>query len=427
MAIKIPTFAILDPLWQLLIAVWSTFSQMSPYLLFGFLVAGILSVVVSAKLVERHLGKRGLWPVVKASLLGVPLPLCSCGVIPVAMSLRKHGASNASTTAFLVSTPQTGVDSIAVTFSLLGPVFAIFRPIAAMVNGLVSGASVAFLERNDDQVPTANDQCHEECCSDDGRSSWIVRILRYGFITLPRDIARPLLIGILVASVIALLVPDDFFSGTLGKGIGGMLLMLVMGIPLYVCATASVPVAAVLIAKGVSPGAALVFLMTGPATNAATIATIWKIMGRRTAIVYLTTVALSALLSGIILNAVYSYQGGFTVEHVHEFLPPSVRFVSAIILLGVLALAVYPKKSSLHKHEAAATLVFEVNGMHCQQCARSIEREVASCTGVQKVRVDLDRKRITVEGSSIDSRQLQRQISELGYQATERTGGDPAA
>jgi uncharacterized membrane protein YraQ (UPF0718 family) len=323
---------------------WGTAAEMSPYLLFGFLVAGILSMLVSQGVVERHLGGRGIWPVLKASLFGVPLPLCSCGVIPVSMSLHKHGAGKGSTIAFLISTPQTGVDSIFVTFSLLGPVFAIFRPIAAFVTGIIGGVLVDLFNpvpREGQPVPA---KCTDECCGG-AENRKIARGLKFAFVTLPRDIGGAMLVGLVIAAFISVFVPRDYFAEKLGTGIFAMLVMMALGIPMYVCATASVPIAAALILKGLTPGAALVFLMTGPATNAATFATIWKILGRATAIIYLATIAGCSLVSGILLDYIVGGIKSETVGHYHGWmLPPLVKNISAVVLLAILIFALLTRK-----------------------------------------------------------------------------------
>lgn len=318
---------------------WATLAEMSPYLLFGFLVAGFLSVLIPQALVERHLGGKGLWPVVKASLFGVPLPLCSCSVIPVSMSLHKHGASKASTVSFLLSTPQTGVDSIFVTYSLLGLVFAIFRPIAAFITGIVGGVFVRiFGEQKDTADPGEKAVCTDECCSiHKKKTNWFVRVLRYGFLALPGDIGRPMLVGIFIAAAISAIIPKDFFAQYLPGGIISMLVMMLIGIPIYVCATASVPIAAALIIKGLSPGAALVFLMTGPATNAASFMVIWKTLGRRTAIIYLATVAGCAIAFGLIIDYIFKLTGSASMmQHIHEMPTSLLKTISAIVLLAVL-------------------------------------------------------------------------------------------
>lgn len=326
---------------------WATVAEMSPYLLFGFLVAGLLSVLMSQEAVTRHLGGRGPWPLVKASVLGVPLPLCSCGVIPVSMSLHQKGASKGAAIAFLLSTPQTGVDSIFVTLSLLGPVFAVFRPVVALVTGLIGGSLVNVFDGGSDRtVPDPEASAPKGCCSGCKPQSRITRALRYGFLTLPRDIGRAMLIGLLVAAIISALIPDDFFAEHLGEGILPLLVMMVLGIPVYVCATASVPVAAALILKGLSPGAALVFLMTGPATNAASLVTIAKTLGLRTAIIYLLTVAGCALGSGILLDLLVTNLDVGDIGHCAWMLPGWLKTVSALALFSVLGYALITKVSA---------------------------------------------------------------------------------
>ncbi|MHC4719205.1 MAG: SO_0444 family Cu/Zn efflux transporter [Planctomycetota bacterium] len=332
---------------SILVDFWLMVAEMSPYLLFGFFVAGLLSVFVSQAFVERHLGGEGFWPLVKASLFGVPLPLCSCGVIPVTVSLHKHGASRGSAVSFLLSTPQTGMDSIFVTLSLLGPLFAIFRPVAAFVTGIVGGSLANLFAGDKGQRGEAPKKCSDACCGGEaGGRGKIVRGLKYGFIELPGDIGRAMLAGLVIAAFISVLVPDGFFAEKLGTGIFAMVVMMFLGIPVYVCATASVPVAAALILKGLTPGAALVFLMTGPATNAASFVTIWKSLGRATAITYLCTVAGCALLGGILLDWI---AGGVDFEIVIRpgwMLPAPVKYASAVVLLGVLGYGIFrkPKK-----------------------------------------------------------------------------------
>ncbi|HOF19308.1 MAG TPA: permease, partial [Phycisphaerae bacterium] len=276
---------------------WAVLSEMAPYLLFGFFVAGLLSVLISAQRVERHLGGKGFWPVLKAAAFGVPLPLCSCGVIPVSASLRRHGASKGATASFLISTPQTGVDSILVTYSLLGGVFALFRPIAALVSGVIGGMLVSLFDRGP-EAREIDDIARAQSPATVTGNNRFVEAMKYGFVTLPADIGRALLVGLIVAAAISAAVPENYFADVLPPGIGQILILMLAGIPVYVCATASVPIAFALIGTGVSPGAAFAFLMTGPATNAATIATIWKVMGRRTALLYLLTMAGAALAGG---------------------------------------------------------------------------------------------------------------------------------
>lgn len=327
-----------DFLRNLVIDFWATVGEMSPYLLLGFAMAGLLKVLVPTTFVQRHLGGRGIWPIIKSSLFGVPLPLCSCGVIPVSMSLHKRGASKGATTAFLLSTPQTGVDSIFVTYSLLGPVFMVARPLIALITGVIGGTAVDLL----DHKPSANLVLEQDSNSSGNRNLFKIGF-KHAFLVLPKDIGVEMLIGLALAAIIAVAIPDDFFAEKIGTGIGSMFLMMLIGIPLYVCATASVPIAAALIAKGLSPGAALVFLMTGPATNSAAFVTIWKVMGNRTAIIYLLTVAVCALISGLLLDAMFTNLGSEIHSHFHQMGTTAFEHISAVVLLGILLWGIYKK------------------------------------------------------------------------------------
>ena len=323
------------PEWftDILMSFWAVLGEMAPYLLFGFFVAGLLSVLISPEIIERHLGGRGIWPVIKASAFGVPLPLCSCGVIPVATAIRKHGASKGATTAFLISTPQTGADSILATFSLLGPVFAIYRPIAALISGIIGGAIVSATGKDSSSSQAV--KCNDACCSGQAKGHVAGRVLEYGFLTLPRDIGRTLLVGLAVAALISAVVPKGYFSDIVPVGPIQILVLMLVGIPVYICATASIPVAAGLILAGVSPGAAFALLMTGPATNAATLGTIWKVMGRRTCLIYLGTMMVAAFVGGLLLDTIVSIQDVQAAMH-HEWMPGWVKAVSAVVLLGTL-------------------------------------------------------------------------------------------
>jgi uncharacterized membrane protein YraQ (UPF0718 family)/copper chaperone CopZ len=406
---------------DILLQTWETLREMSPFLLFGFLIAGILYVFIKPELIERHLGGRGVSQVVKASLLGVPLPLCSCGVIPVAASLRQHGAGKGATTSFLISTPQTGVDSIMVTLSLLGPVFAIFRPLFAFISGVFGGAVVSALDKEDGSEGEPGRHVCTDCDANGGhRSEGVAGALRYGFHTLPRDINKALIIGIVLAGLIGALVPDDFFASVLGGGIIAMLVMMAVGIPIYVCATASVPIAAVLIAKGVSPGAALVFLMTGPATNAATIMTISKVMGKRTAAIYLAVVAVSAIAGGLLLDAIYQ-AGSFSGAMEHAWMLPGwLKSVSAVLVAAVIILSFFriPKKQpEIEVGEGKGTKL-KIEGMTCEHCVNSVTRALKESRGVETALVDLKKGEAVVKGGDIDLSLLTEAVESLGYKVT---------
>ncbi len=314
---------------------WATMAAMSPYLLFGFIVAGAATLFISAQTVERHLGSRGFWSILKAALLGMPLPLCSCGVIPVSMSLYKHGASRGATISFLLSTPQTGLDNIFIVYSLLGPVFAVFSPIVALVSGLTGGLLVSLFDRRPAENHAA---CTNACCDQTTKENRILKALRYSFWVLPADIGKAMLAGLAIAAVLSAVVPNDFFavSMTAGGGILAMAMMMAAGVPMYVCSAASVPIAAALIEKGLNPGAAMVFLMTGPATNAAAITTLWSTLGRKTAIIYLLSVVITAFAAGLALDLIFRGLPEGSAHFHGGMVPGWLGNMSAVALLAVL-------------------------------------------------------------------------------------------
>lgn len=336
----------MDTAIQIVWETWMITGQMAPYLLFGFLIAGVLSVVVSADFVKSHLGKRGIRQIVKASLLGVPLPLCSCGVIPVAASLRKQGAGKGATISFLASTPQTGVDSILATYALLGPVIMLFRIATAFVSGVLSGVISELVDKENDVVEDAPSGC---CChAEQAVSNRVITALRYGFVTLPADIAKAVLVGVLISGLLGALIPADFFAGTLDGGFLTMLVMLLIGIPMYVCSTGSIPLGFAMLHMRISPGAVLVFLVSGPATNAAALTTIWKLLGRKTAIVYVLTIAVCALVAGLMLDHFLVGDMAGESHHAQAMGTGWLNHISAIVLLLVLGNAIVrPFKKSI--------------------------------------------------------------------------------
>ena len=405
---------------------WQVLGQMAPYLLFGFLVAGLLSVLIRPEFIERHLGGRGLWPVVKAAAFGVPLPICSCGVIPVGASIRRHGASKGATTAFLISTPQTGVDSILATFSLLGPIFAVYRPVAALVSGVIGGAVVAAAERTA-EAPGPSEKCQDSCCTPGPKRGKALLAIAYGFVTLPRDIGRTLLVGLAAAALISAIVPKGYFSTVVPPGLLQILVLMAVGIPVYICATASIPVAAGLIAAGVSPGAAFALLMTGPATNAATVATIWKVMGRRTCLIYLATMMIAALAGGLLLDQIVSAQDVQAAMH-HDWMPVWAKTVSAVVLLGVLVTGAFYRPGREEKKDVSKkgeVLKLTIKGMTCSHCVSSVKRALLECPGVEAVEVDLAGGRAEISGSELDAALLCKVVGELGYSA--ETGSDESS
>jgi uncharacterized protein len=337
------------------------FIQMSPYLLFGFLFAGLLHVFVSLDWIARHLGKSSFGSVVKAVILGIPLPLCSCGVIPAAIALRKKGASRGATISFLIATPITGVDSILATYSLLGLFFTIFRIVAASIAAFVAGVLSNILIRHE-HVDVAGEPIPEESCphcrsSEPSRGdaakggNRLMELFHYAFVELLGDIWKWLVFGILIGGLISYLLPGDFIHQYLGMGWLSMIVMLIIGIPMYVCSTGSIPIAASLMLKGLSPGAALVFLLAGPATNAVTITVVARELGKKAATLYVLTIAVMSVLAGALLNAMWNTIGEI-IPHVMapmNMLPRSVDLASAIILAFLIMVAMI-KGLAGHKH-----------------------------------------------------------------------------
>ena len=398
-----------------ILELWNLTKDMSPYLLLGFLIAGILSVVISPASVEKNLGGKGLFPIVKASLFGIPLPLCSCGVIPVATSLYKHGANKSATTSFLISTPQTGVDSILITYSLLGPIFAIFRPIAALLAGIVGGLAVEIADNGSESNVKPSTQVI------DNDKSFFRRIYEYGFISLPQDIGKPLILGIVVAAMIAMIVPEDFFASYFGNGFMGLIIMMFAGIPIYVCATASVPIALALMIKGLSPGAAFVFLMTGPATNAATISTVWKILGKQTAFIYLAAVSGSSLVAGFFINLFSSEIDSHIHNHDHWMMPVWLQITSSVLLLAILTNSllrlyfpsIFVSDESIKVNET--DLVVSVGGMTCNHCVNSVTNAISEVINVENVDVDLGSGKTKINGNNINIDEVVEAITSSGY------------
>jgi HflK protein len=308
-------------LTEYLTAVISMFAEAAPFLLVGFVVAGLIRELVPGHKVYRHLGGDRFRSVGLASLIGIPLPLCSCSVLPTAAALRKSGASKGATTSFLISTPETGADSIGLTWALLDPFMTIMRPIAALVTAVLTGTLVnRLVTAGLDDDPDEEEE--PDCCGANAlvtgeverperRSAKEVvrRAGRWAFGPLVDDLAQWLLLGFLVSGAIAVAVPDDFISESIPNGWIAGLIMVIIGTPMYICAAAATPLAAALIAKGLDPGAALVLLLVGPATNVSTALVILKMLGKRVLAVYLVGVIGTALLLGAFVSDWYAGSG----------------------------------------------------------------------------------------------------------------------
>ena len=330
--------------------VLSLINEMSPYLLLGFFFAGVMHAFIPGMVYNRYLGGKGFKSVFYGALFGVPLPLCSCGVLPTAMSLRKQGASKGATASFLISTPETGVDSIIATYSVLGLPFAVIRPFAAFCNAIMGGWLINKFGDKDEVVPV--DASAKTCCCHhkqeethhEGFLGKMREALRFGFVEMIEDIGKWLVIGLVIAGLITVFVPDEFFALFRGNTQLSMLLVLCIAIPMYICATGSIPIAVALMMKGLTPGAALVLLMAGPACNMASILVINKTLGRKSLVLYLVSIITMAILWGHVVDYLLPAEwfqmalsvGRCCIEESTSWLNWSSTIVLGILLLNAL-------------------------------------------------------------------------------------------
>ncbi|MDH5682020.1 MAG: SO_0444 family Cu/Zn efflux transporter [Spirochaetota bacterium] len=327
------------------------------YIFVGFVIAGLIKSFMRTDKVRQSLGTNSFKSVFKASLYGIPLPLCSCSVIPVALSLKKQGASNGSVTAFMISTPETGVDSVAITYSLLDPIFTVFRPVAAFFTALAAGISQNLFGHKNGykEKPELSNCCENGKCLDtdpnlgshanasNQLNLWqkVKYGMRYAFTDLLPDIQRSLFLGILLTGLIAYFIPYNLLSTSYDYPFLSMLAMLVISIPIYTCASSSTPVASSLILSGVYPGAVLVFLLAGPATNMLTMSTVLKAMGGRGLFIYLLSIIVISLLAGFLLDFVYGFFSLIPKETVYSTVSGEdtwIKHVFGILLSSYLVL-----------------------------------------------------------------------------------------
>lgn len=368
---------------------------MAPYILLGFFIAGLLQTFVDRRTMARHLAGRGWKPVIKAALFGIPLPLCSCGVLPTAVALRRRGASKGATTSFLIATPQTGVDSIAATYSLLGPAFAIIRPVAALVGAAFGGMAVARFGREDATDSAISDDITEEPEIRGGFGRKMLAALKYGFVDMVASVGGWLVIGLVIAALITVFVPDELFVSLSRYPLAAMLAVVVVAIPMYVCATGSIPIAMSLMMKGLSPGIAFVMLMAGPAANFASIIILSKTQGKGATAIYVGSVVITALAFGLAIDLLMPREwfiAGMHGAHSHGA-PGVLTTVCAAVLTALLIYTQLINRKHHHNHNIQTqknmTRKFKVTGMNCPHCRASVERAISSVNGVDSVDVDL--------------------------------------
>ncbi len=422
---------------------WYLFLEMAPWLLLGLIFAGLLKVYFPQKHIDKYLGKSTFKSSLNAALLGIPMPLCSCGVIPTGISFYKNGASKGATNSFLISTPQTGVDSIFATYSMLGWPFAVLRPIVAFFTGVAGGVLTNWLVKEPPvpknspfsnfkidavSIEKSDDVCNDETCNchetkmEDKRHS-LIRAADYAFIELLQDIVRWLILGFLIAALISVLLPNDFFSLFQGLGLIEILVVLAASVPIYICATGSIPIAAVLLMKGVSPGAALVFLMAGPATNVATMTVLGKTMGKKSLMVYLSAIVGGAIIFGLLINWLVPSDWILgKIMHIHgdigehEMLPEWLKLGSAVLLILSMAGGYFYlnhlKKKRMSKVEG---ITVTVTGMTCSHCEATVKRNLEALKGVSNVVADNKSNTVKISGAKINLQKVKETVNGLGY------------
>ncbi len=376
--------------------------EVAPYLLIGFLVAGLLKTILKTDFVSQHLGGNGIRSILKAVLTGIPLPVCSCGVIPIAATLRRQGASKAAVLAFLYSTPVTGVDSILATYALMGLSFAIFRSVAALIGGIFIGLLVLLF--------TGQYSTIRRDTGMSGKKLSLWEGFRYGFLELPADIGKWIIIGILAGAAISTIVPEGFISRYLSNPYLSYPMMLLFSIPLYVCATGSIPIAVALIWKGLTPGAALAFLIAGPATNTVTITFILKEFKKKMFFIYIAGILVTSVVSGVIFDLFFKDSVRSVGEFAERGLTFEIKVISAFILLLIIGFATLRKEEVKHVGDVR----FRVPDMNCEGCVRSIKSTLLAIEGIKNVSIDLKTKEVFVE-SEIDDKTIAKAIASAGY------------
>lgn len=383
--------------------IWNVLLALAPWLLLGTALAAVMHVLLPDGFVHRQLqGRRGIF---KAVALGVPLPLCSCGVIPAGLGLRRDGAGSGATVGFLISTPQTGVDSLLVSGAFLGWPFAVFKLASAAITGLVGGLIAHQIEPGEGAPPPAPVEGHS-------RRSWRAAV-DHGLEIL-RSIWGWLVFGVILSAALTTWLPASALSGLMGYGVWATTAaVLALSLPLYVCATASVPIAAALVAAGLPPGMALVFLMAGPATNAATIGAIYRALGGRILAVYLITIVVGSVGLGLTFDQVLDAPG---VSHVHEHSEASWWAVASVVaLLGLIAWFAWETARGLLPQRASAqALVVGVDGLTCGGCVRKLEGKLRALPGVESVTVSREPGVASVSGK-ISEAQIHTTITEAGF------------
>ncbi len=401
------------------------FADMAPYILLGLFFVGLMNLWITKNIVEKHIGKNNIESIIKAAIFGIPLPLCSCGVIPTAVYMSQSKASKPAVVSFLTATPQTGIDSILATYGMMGPIFAIYRPFAALVMGIFGGMMTKKFYKEEKKAFISLEVLNEK--QEESNKTFTDKFFKYPYIDFLDDIAPQFIFGIVIAGLISFLIPDDYFANSgFNSGILAMLLMIAIGVPMYICATASIPIAVALILKGFSPGAAFIFLAVGPTTNAASFTVLSKSLGKKIVSIYIISIIISSIIFAYLLDFIYyyfeiDYLAFLNTGHHHHSDFSLITIISSILLLLLLISSIYRiylKKYFLKSDVPKGYSKINISGMTCSHCSDTITKTLNQIKGLEDINVD------HISGTAIfkgewDKEKIKEKISDAGYEVTD--------
>lgn len=411
----------METLSHIFVQTWAMIAEMGPYLLIGFAISAILHRYLRQTWVVHLMGKRKLSSIVWGSVVGVPMPLCSCGVIPVTMSIHSKGASKGATVSFLTSTPQTGVDSFLATYGMLGPVFAVYKIIVAFVSGILVGLTTELFSEKKTASTSGSNSTTE---TPKERIPTARESFRYAFYTMPGDLSNSLLLGFILAGLIAALVPSNLLSEIPGGALSAIALTTLFSVPFYICSTGSIPLALALIHSGLPVSAALVLLIAGPATNVATITAMRKVLGGRTTFIYVLGVILCTWLAAAAYHFFFGEASLGQHGMSHEMDLVWWKHLGGAALIAIL---IFPKLRELasskttqspiqqNSHTSMSQHTLSIEGMNCSHCENSVRNGLSDLPGTSVLAVDRNACTAVVEADAIDESVIREKVSSLGF------------
>jgi len=409
-------------------ATWVLSAEMAPYLLLGFIIGGMLYAFLPSGLIAKYMGGESIASITRASLVGIPLPLCSCGVLPVAQTARQSGAGRGPTLSFLITTPVTGVDSILATYALMGWLFTLVRIMVSFVIGIFAGIVSRFVPGQSQALePLYCDSCE---MTKPAEGLWLKsqKAFLYAFSELPESLAGSVLVGLLIGGAIAVFISPEIVNKYIGTGFLGIIVSVLVAIPLYVCATGSIPIASAMIFSGFSPGAGLAFLIAGPATNAVAVTTVKKILGTKSLIIYLVMIFIGAVGFGKLFDWLLP-DSAHLIKTIHIHGQEGLSWfhqICAIFLVGLLLThKITSWVSSLKSRkemtmEAENKIIFKVPDMSCEHCKKAISQELLKNHSIKSFAIDPNKKLVMVSGEQeLNPETIIKDLEKIGYKATQ--------